>query len=99
MHLYLLLKLLTNDAALVDVHVMSPFSRNHSVQVDARRHSSPLPLGPFTKQSKVELGHTLRSTLSCQLRDAAIASFNLLSSPFTFYVAFYFYHTSQLVSS
>ena len=46
-------------------------SRPAADQVDARRHSSPLTLGPCTKQSW--------ASRSCQLRDAAIASFNLLS--------------------
>ena len=73
MHLYLLLKLLANKVALVNVHIMSPIlkksfcNRPAADQVDERRHSTPLPL-----ESKVE--HILRSTLSCQLRDAAIAS-------------------------
>jgi len=70
MHLYLLLKLLANEAALVDMHVMSPFSRN-------LQSSGSRPSRRAKTVYKVE--HTLRSTLSCQLRDAAIASFNLLS--------------------
>jgi len=40
MHLYLLLKLLANEAALVDVHVMSPFSRNHSAIVQQQTKST-----------------------------------------------------------
>ena len=84
-------------------------SRPAAEQVDARRHSSPLPLGPFTLRiySKVlcRRAYSALDSQSYKLRDVALYSVDqplcnaLMLFSFCFYVAFYFFHTNWLVSS